>query len=54
MGGMKIPIKIWQQHMKGMRVEFSVQGHDRYSGGYRQRRMVTHTIYGTNQAGANQ
>ncbi|HRD06006.1 MAG TPA: hypothetical protein PK037_00530 [Saprospiraceae bacterium] len=26
MGGMKIPIKIWQQHMKGMRVEFSVQG----------------------------
>ena len=26
MGGMKIPIKIWQQHMKGMRVEFEVQG----------------------------
>ncbi len=26
MGGMKIPIKVWQQHMKGMRVEFEVQG----------------------------
>lgn len=26
MGGMKIPIKIWQQHMKAMRVEFEVQG----------------------------
>ncbi|HRG22145.1 MAG TPA: hypothetical protein PLQ57_13980 [Saprospiraceae bacterium] len=26
MGGMKVPIKIWQQHMKGMRVEFEVQG----------------------------
>ncbi len=26
MGGMKIPIKTWQEHMKGMRVEFEVQG----------------------------
>ncbi|MBK8702038.1 MAG: hypothetical protein IPN29_21695 [Saprospiraceae bacterium] len=26
MGGMKVPIKIWQEHMKGMRVEFTVQG----------------------------
>ena len=40
MGGMKIPIKIWQQHMKGMRVEFSVQGMTGIPGGYRQRRMV--------------
>ncbi len=25
-GGFKIPIKSWQEHMKGMRIEFEVQG----------------------------
>lgn len=26
MGGVKVPIKMWQSHMKGMRVEFEIQG----------------------------
>ncbi|MBK8702040.1 MAG: hypothetical protein IPN29_21705 [Saprospiraceae bacterium] len=26
MGGLQIPVKIWQEHMKGIRVEFTVQG----------------------------